>query len=335
MSCVTQHTRLLAGVLSLLLLGLAGCSSTVPREVLPDDIVTQAELVETPFYAQELYQCGPASLAMALGQRGVGVSPDELVEKVYLPERQGSVVPEMVATARSYGMVVYELPPSLDALLREVAAGNPVLVLQNLGFSWWPTWHYAVVIGYDIEAQRLTLRSGVTERHQVSLGLFDRTWRRGKRWGMVLLPPGALPASNDHFRYQKGAYALEQVGQHEAALSAYRAATEQWPEESLPWLSRSNLEYRQKRYSEAEQSLRSALHAIPDAAQLWNNFGYVLMALGCQTEASQAVDCAIALQPEEDGYRQSREEIAGMRAVKRKTPLRCEPVNCPVPARQE
>jgi hypothetical protein len=36
--------------------------------------------------------------------------------------------------------------------LREVAAGNPVLVLQNLSFAWAPVWHYAVVMGYDADA---------------------------------------------------------------------------------------------------------------------------------------------------------------------------------------
>ena len=326
MTCRLKHTRLLAGVLSLL--WLAGCSHTVPRDSLPQDVAGQVELSATPFYPQERYQCGPASLAMVLGQRGVEVSPDELVSLVYLPERQGSVVPEMVASARSYGMVVYELPPNLDALLREVAAGNPVLVLQNLGLSWWPKWHYAVVVGYDIEEQQLTLRSGVTERHQVSLGLFERTWRRGQRWGMVLLPPGRLPASNDYFRYQKGAYALEQTGQHREALTAYRAATAQWPEELLVWLAKSNLEYRLGDYGEAEQTLSRGLGHHQRSAQLWNNLGYVLAAQGCRAEALQAVACAIELQPEEMGYRQSREEIGSMNLAIGQAA--CRPLSCPL-----
>jgi hypothetical protein len=33
--------------------------------------------------------------------------------------------------------------------MREVAAGNLVLVFQNLVISFYPVWHYAVVIGFN------------------------------------------------------------------------------------------------------------------------------------------------------------------------------------------
>lgn len=319
------HTRRLAGVL-LLVLWLAGCSHNLPREALPSDVPVQVELTETPFYPQERYQCGPASLAMVLRQRGVAVSPDELVSRVYLPERQGSVVPEMVATARSYGMLVYELPTSIDALLQEVAAGNPVLVMQNLGFSWFPKWHYAVVVGYDLASQQITLRSGTTERHQVSLALFDRTWRRGKRWGIVLLTPGTLPASNNPLSYMRGAYALEVTKQYPSAIAAYSGATQRWPERELSWLALSNLEYRLGRHAEAAQTLGKGLKRLPDAPQLWNNLAYALAGQGCHDQALAAVSCAIQLAPGEDGYRQSREEIRQMEG----TPSTdCLPVSCP------
>lgn len=327
--CVAR-TRRLAGVL-FLLLWITGCSHNLPREALPSDVPAQVELTETPFYPQERYQCGPASLAMVLGQRGVAVTPDELVSRVYLPERQGSVVPEMVATARSYGMLVYELPTSINALLQEVAAGNPVLVLQNLGFSWFPQWHYAVVVGYDMDSQLITLRSGTTERHQISLGLFDRTWRRGKRWGVVLLVPGTLPASNNSLSYMQGAYALELTKQHAAAIAAYAGATQRWPERELSWLAKSNLEYRLGRFAEAVQTLESGLVRLPDAPQLWNNLAYALAGQGCRDKALDAVTCAIQLAPGEDGYRQSRDEIRQMEVP---PSTNCPPVNCPVqPAR--
>lgn len=321
--CV-NHTRLLAGVL--FLLWLSGCSHTLPRAALPTGLPEQVELSDTPFYAQERYQCGPASLAMALGQRGMVVSPEELVAKVYLPERQGSVAPEMVATARSYGMVVYELPPTLDALLREVAAGNPVLVLQNLGLSWLPKWHYAVVVGYELERQQLILRSGLTERHQISLALFDRTWQRGKRWGITLLRPEQLPASGDYFRYMKAAYALEQTGQYAAALSAYQSGSERWPGESVVWLAQANLHYRLGHYVESEKTLRSALGHHPQSPQLWNNLAYALAEQGCRESAFAAVVCAIQLAPGEAGYVQSRGEIAMMAG---RTSDPCVPVQCP------
>lgn len=325
MSCCLRHARLLAGVLLLVLLG--GCSQLIPRETLPGDLPDVVELADTPFFAQERYQCGPAALAMVLGQRGLAVTPDELVARVYLPERQGSVAPEMVATARSYGMLVYELPPTLDALLREVAAGSPVLVLQNLGLSWLPKWHYAVVVGYDLGAQHITLRSGTIERHQVSLALFDRTWQRGKRWGITLLRPGELPAGSAHLNYMKGAYALEQTAQFDAALAAYHSACRRWPGETLSWLALANLQYLQGRYTEAADTLQLAIVHHPAAAQLWNNLGYALAGAGCGAVGLEAVECAIRLAPEEVGYLQSREELA---AQQRAVATECPVLSCPL-----
>ena len=79
--------------------------------------------------------------------------------QVYLPERKGSLQVEMLAAARRHGMVSYQLAPRFEDLLREIAAGTPVIVLQNLGvFS--GGWHYAVAIGYDYDSGQLILRSG-------------------------------------------------------------------------------------------------------------------------------------------------------------------------------
>jgi tetratricopeptide (TPR) repeat protein len=331
MVCRLLHARRLAGGLSVVLL-LSGCSQTLTRATLPPELSLalpqRVELAETPFHPQQRYQCGPAALAMALGQRGVAVGPDELVNRLYLPQRQGSVAPEMIATARSYGMVVYELPPNLDALLREVAAGNPVVVLQNLGLTWLPKWHYAVVVGYDLGRQQIILRSGTTERHQPSLALFDRTWQRARRWGITLLRPGRLPASDAPLNYLQAAYALEQMQQPAAALAAYRSGSGRWPEVELFWLAQANLEYGQGAYRGAEQSLRRGLAHHPLAAPLWNNLAYALAQQGCRAEALDAVACAMTLAQESAAadYAESWREIGAMTG----TPTaRCRPISCP------
>jgi len=202
-----------------------------------------------------------------------------------------------------------------------------VLVLQNLGLSWLPKWHYAVVVGYDLPLQRLILRSGTIERHQLSLALFERTWQRGNRWGVVLLPPGKLPAGDNHLSYMRGAYALEQTRQDEAALLAYQSACRRWPAEPITWLAQSNLEYRLGRYSEAGQTLQAGLGHHARAPQLWNNLAYALAGDGCGDAALAAVDCAILLAPGEEGYRQSREELA---AMPRPPATSCPPLRCPL-----
>ena len=159
--------RRLAGVF--VLVGLAGCASLFPqtRELaqggLPPGLPEKIELTEVPFFPQQEYQCGPAALATVLNAGGAKVTPEELVSQVYIPERKGSLQVEMLAAARRNGMVSYTLAPRFESVLREIAAGNPVVVLQNLGlFS--AGWHYAVAIGYDYPLGTLVLRSGTHER---------------------------------------------------------------------------------------------------------------------------------------------------------------------------
>ena len=103
---------------------------------------------------------------------GREATPETLLSQVYVPGRKGSLQAEMLAAARRHRLVAYTLAPRLADLLHEIAAGNPVLGLQNLGLDWVPRWHYAVAIGYDLEERQIVLRSGVTHRLAMSLDTF-------------------------------------------------------------------------------------------------------------------------------------------------------------------
>jgi len=70
-----------------------------------------------------------------------------------------------------------------------------VIVFQNLGLPWYPRWHYAVVIGYDLPRREVLLHSGPEARKVTSMRLFELTWEWGKNWGVVVLPPEKLPAT--------------------------------------------------------------------------------------------------------------------------------------------
>ena len=137
---------------------LSGCAtpSTHIWHQAADSIPPRHKLNAVPFFPQKAYQCGPASLAMVLSWSGLQISPDELTPQVYTPSLKGSLQPAMIAATRRQGKVAYPISGA-QALLREIAAGHPVIVLQNLGLSWIPVWHYAVVIGYDLDAEMVIL----------------------------------------------------------------------------------------------------------------------------------------------------------------------------------
>ncbi|MCK0105960.1 PA2778 family cysteine peptidase [Marinobacter sp. S0848L] len=255
----------------------------------------QQLLQDVPFYPQEKYQCGPASLATMLNSQGLSTDPEILKELVYLPGREGSLQVEMVAGARSHNMVVYPLQPNIETLLAEVSVGNPVLVMQNLGFDWWQQWHFAVVVGYDHQEETLILNTDTRKHHRQPYKVFDATWSRAERWAAVILPPDQLPATAELLPWLRAAHDLESTGHTLAAETAYQTAKQNWTDEPSPLLALGNLAYGQNRFNDAANYLRIATERFPEFAEGWNNLAYALSASGCAKQADQAMSCAAKL----------------------------------------
>ena len=283
---VRPVARLLAGALFLLI---GGCTGTLQTRALldkpADQLARRAELAGVPFFAQEDYQCGPAALAMALRAAGVAADPDGLRPEVYLPERQGSLQVEMLATARRHGVVAYQMAPVLEDLLAEVADGTPAVVLQNLSFNWYPVWHYAVVIGYDLDRGEVILRSGREQRQALPMTTFERTWARSGYWAMLALPPGKIPRSAEEMPFVAAVSALERTGQWESARSAYLAVLKRWPGNLAAQIGTGNTAYRLQHLVQAEAAFRQAVEAHPDSVAALNNLAQTLSDLGRDEEA--------------------------------------------------
>lgn len=304
-----RHARLLAGVFPLAIL-LASCAHRTPVSEARTALVPQrVELADTPFFPQERYQCGPAALATVLNVRGVKVAPDELVPQVYLPAREGSLQVEMVAAVRRRGLLAIAVEPSLEALLEEIAAGRPVLVLQNLGLNWLPRWHYAVAIGYDLARRELVLRSGTEPRRVTPFGVFMKTWDRSSRWGIVVLEPGSLPAHAKPGPWLEAASALETPGKWPQAQAAYRVAAARWPDNPIAWLGLGNAAHALGDAPAAEGAFRQTLRLRPDSAVAWNNLAYALAARQCLRAAREAARCAGRLAPDHAEIRHTLDEM--------------------------
>jgi len=264
----------------------AGCTTVRP---LGEDLLPTApgsvELVSTPFFPQQVHECGPASLAAVLTAAGHPASPEELVDQLIIPARRGSLQAEMLAATRRAGLMPYVLPANTGAILAELSEGRPVIVLQNLGVESWPLWHYAVAIGYDAGRGVAILRSGTDRRLEMRWPRFVRAWQRGGRWAFSVLAPGSMPAAVEPALFLEAAAGLETSGRLEEAAASYRAAAERWPDAPLPWLGLGNVAYARGDLQAAVGDLERGVARAPGNASLRNNLAQVMLDAGCAAAA--------------------------------------------------
>jgi tetratricopeptide (TPR) repeat protein len=297
---------------------MAGCASQQPSlhtYLDATEFPASLELRETPFFPQQVYQCGPAALATLLAASGAPVSPEKLASQVYLPERQGSLQVELVAASRRYGRLPYLLEPDLAILLSELHAGRPVLVLQNLGLASYPTWHYAVVVGFDAGRNEIILRSGITERLSMRLGKFMRSWGLADYWAMIALQPGEVPGQVNESRYVQAIAAMESVAPPDIVADFYATALSMWPANETALFGLGNTCFAQGELPEAESYYRRLIALQPEHMAARNNLAQLLADKGCNAAALVEIDAGLAIIDSGNSLRQhlieTREGILG------------------------
>lgn len=279
------------------LLTVAGCArlTAVDPDSAFSDPPGRIGVEGVPYHPQEALQCGPAALAETLGWSGHDVTPAALESDLFIPAREGTLQTEMLAQARARGRVAYRLEGGLDALVAELEAGHPVLVFQNLGLDWVPVWHYAVVVGYEPEQPAFVLRSGAKKAHHSGLDRFRRTWERTDQWAVVTMPPDRLPATAEPGAWLNAALDLEETGQGEAALTAYRTGRTRWPESGAFHLALVNLHYQQDDLEAAEAAARQGLEQAEERRNvLRNNLANILVETDDCGEAERLARRAVA-----------------------------------------
>lgn len=291
------RARHLAGVV-VISACLGGCAALLPqtadlRDHRPPELPDRVELADIDFVPQDEYQCGPAALSMALANAGAQVPLERLIDEVYLPGRQGSLQADMLAAPRRHGTVSYRLAPRLADVLREVADGTPVIVLQNYGA--WPVdvWHYALVIGYDYPAGEAILHTGEKAAMRMPFGVLEYLWKDSDAWAMVVMPPQRLPATASEATALSAIAAVERSDAATAAR-AYAALLERWPHSEAAAIGLANSHHARGHFAAAEAVLRPALARHPESTVVLNNLSQTVSDLGRHDEALMLIEQAIA-----------------------------------------
>ena len=139
-----------------------------------------------PFYPQEAYQCGPASLAGVLNYWGLNISPAEIAAAIYSPGARGTLDVDMGFYAEKKGLRASQYRGSLEDLKSNIDSNRPLLVLVDDGFWVYEQAHYMVVVGYDTGG--LIVNSGKEQGRFIPLNRFLKSWERTKFWTLRITP---------------------------------------------------------------------------------------------------------------------------------------------------
>lgn len=159
--------------LAVLLLG--SCSVPLRQPEAGTRIITGV-----PFFPQDDYQCGPASLAAVLSFLGVTTTPEEIAGEIYSESARGTLNMDLALAAERRSLVAKVYRGSIDDIRQKIDAGQPLIALVDKGFSLFQANHFMVIIGYGKD--HIVVNSGRRERFVIPLGEFLRSWERSGFW---------------------------------------------------------------------------------------------------------------------------------------------------------
>lgn len=169
---------------------MAGCTAATKKASWPTPGLGSNMIGTVPFYAQEAYQCGPASLAMVLNHAGDRVSPATIADSVFRKNIRGTVSLDMALYPRNRGFNSRFGAGTPQSLVQNVNDGRPIVVMINQGFSMVRKLHYMVIIGYSPEG--IVAHTGTERAKRIPWSEFLPQWEETGRWMLVVLPRGGV-----------------------------------------------------------------------------------------------------------------------------------------------
>jgi len=146
-----------------------------------------ARIIENvPFYPQETYRCGTASLSTVLNYWGVSVSPEDIAAEIFSGSAKGTLNVDMTLYARNIGLEAVQYKGSIEDIRGNIGLGYPVIVMVDYGFWVYQQNHFMVVIGHDKNA--VIVRSGRDRLRLIPEEKFVSAWKRTNFWTLLIKP---------------------------------------------------------------------------------------------------------------------------------------------------
>lgn len=144
----------------------------------------QHMIENVPFYPQETYQCGPASLAAVLNYWRIPEKPDYIAKDIFSKNARGTLSIDMVIYAQKKGLFALQYKGSLEDLKINIDAGYPIIVLVDYGISFYQANHFMVVVGYNENG--VIVNSGKDSNVFITNNDFQKVWKRADYWTLLI-----------------------------------------------------------------------------------------------------------------------------------------------------
>lgn len=257
------------------------------------------EISGVPLIEQSDNQCGPASLATVARFSGLDHSSDELSLMMFTEGKKGTLQLDMMGASRRIGLLTVPVT-GLRSVFAEISADHPVIVLLNLGSSSYPIWHYAVVTGFHLSDEEVTLHWGKNEPLRMDLAEFERAWKKADYWAVTALSPQTLPRSASTAEIITAASALERVGKTREANLAYQTLlknrSENGSNQVVLLFGLGNTFATLGQWSKSAKAFEKASELDPKSGAIWNNLSEVYKKLRQPKLSAQALKNARATQ---------------------------------------
>jgi tetratricopeptide (TPR) repeat protein len=196
---------------------------------------------------------------------------------------------ELLEAARRSGAIAIIIAPRTDALLREVAAGAPVVVQLKPAAEAVS----AVVMGYDLDAKTVSVLSGKAPRTSLPLASFERDWASAAHWGFTATTPSKLPVTATEKETQQALIAFEKVAKPADAAVAYSTASQRWPSNAVLRMGLGNSLHAAGDKARASQVYEQLAREKKSGAA-WVNLAMTYAEQGKKREANEAAQQALA-----------------------------------------
>ena len=171
----------LSGIL-LITIVLVSCS---PLTSTPQGTV-QTIVQDVPFYPEDRYWCGPASLAGVMNHWSDAPGPRAVAEATYSPSAGGTLMADLAWYARQQGFDAEVTTMNSRELRAHLDRGQPIIVFVARRGLFQNYNHFMVVVGYTDRG--VIVNSGLRQKAFLHEETFRTLWNKNDRYALIVTP---------------------------------------------------------------------------------------------------------------------------------------------------